>query len=175
MQFVDEEDHLSSGLRDFFQDGLEPVLKLASILGARDQGSHIERHNALVLEAFRHITVHDALRKPFGNRRFSYTRFSYENRIILGAAGKDLHHTPDLFVSADYRIELAAPRHFSEIAAVTGERLVFVFRILVGNALASPDINEYRENVVLRYAVAAQISPVPRRLPPMQRSANAPC
>ena len=42
MQLIDEQDDLALGLFDLGEDGLQPLLKFAAVLGARDQRAHVE-------------------------------------------------------------------------------------------------------------------------------------
>ena len=50
VQLVDEEDDLAVGLLDLLEHRLEAVLKLTAVLGARDQGGHVQLHQVLVLD-----------------------------------------------------------------------------------------------------------------------------
>ncbi len=46
---------------DLFEHRFQALFELAAVLGAGDQGAHIQLHQALVLEAFGHVAVDDAL------------------------------------------------------------------------------------------------------------------
>ena len=48
VQLVDEQDHLAAGLGDLLEDGLEPLLELAAVLGAGDERADVERDDAPV-------------------------------------------------------------------------------------------------------------------------------
>jgi hypothetical protein len=50
VELVDEQDDLAVGVLDLLEDGLEPLLELATELGARDERAEVERDDALVLE-----------------------------------------------------------------------------------------------------------------------------
>ena len=54
VQLVDE-DHRVLGLADLVHHGLQPLLELAAVLGAGHDGRQVERDDALVLEALRHL------------------------------------------------------------------------------------------------------------------------
>ncbi len=59
---VDEED--AAGLLDLVDDLLQPLLELAPILGAGDEGADIERDEALVLELIGDVAGDDPLHNP---------------------------------------------------------------------------------------------------------------
>ena len=50
MQLVDEDDVAALGRRDFLENGFQPLLEFAAVLGARDQRPDIQRDQVLVLE-----------------------------------------------------------------------------------------------------------------------------
>src|SRR5439155_941394 len=68
VQLVDEDDVPAFRLRDLLDDALQPLLELAAVLGAGDQGAEVEGDQMLVLERFRDIAVDDALGEPFADR-----------------------------------------------------------------------------------------------------------
>ena len=45
------------GLLDLLDDGLEPLLELAAVLGAGDQGAHVQGQEPLALERLGHVAV----------------------------------------------------------------------------------------------------------------------
>ena len=50
VNLVDEQHDLAVGVGDLFDDGLEAVLELSPVLGARNQGPHVQRHQEAVLQ-----------------------------------------------------------------------------------------------------------------------------
>ena len=107
VQLVDEEDDLAFLLREVVQHALQALLELAAELRAGDQRAHVEREDALVLEALRHLAVHDALREPLDDRGLADARLADQHGIVLGAPLQHLDRAADLVVAADHRIELA--------------------------------------------------------------------
>ena len=124
VQFVDEQDDVACALGELLQHGLEPFLEFAAILRAREQRARSSASKRLFFERLGHVALDDALREPFDNRGLADTRLADQNRIVFGAAGQHLDGAPDLFVSADHRIELVLPRLFGEIARVFLERVI---------------------------------------------------
>ena len=45
VQLVDEQDDLALGVLDLLEHGLEALLELAPVLGARDERAQVERHD----------------------------------------------------------------------------------------------------------------------------------
>ncbi len=123
---------------------------------ARDQRAQIEGDHPLVLEILRHVTAHDALRQPLGDRRLADAGLADQHRVVLRPARKDLHHPPDLFIAADDRVELALPRQLGEVAPILLERLVLVLGVGVGHALPSTNLGERLVDAIFRHAEARQ-------------------
>ena len=53
VELVDEQDDLAVAVLDLLEDGLEPLLELATELGAGDERAQVERDDALVLQPLR--------------------------------------------------------------------------------------------------------------------------
>ena len=108
----------------FGQHGLQALFELAAIFGAGDERAHVERHQLLVFERFRHVAVDDAQRQAFDDRGLADAGLADQHRIVLGAARQHLDGAADFFVAADDGIELAAARRFGEVAGVFLQRVV---------------------------------------------------
>ena len=76
MQFVDEQDDLPFGLRNFLQDGFQPVFEFAAILCAGDKRGQVQRHDAFGLQHVRHVAGDDPLGQAFDNRGFAHARLA---------------------------------------------------------------------------------------------------
>ena len=122
-------------LGELLEHGLEPLLELAAELGAGDERAEVEREEALVLEALRHVAVDDALREPLDDRRLADAGLADEHGIVLRPAREDLDDAADLLVAADHRVELALARGLGEVARVALQRLILVLGRLVGDAM----------------------------------------
>ena len=152
VQFVYEEDDLALALLDLVEHGLQPFLKLAAELGARDQRAHVERKDRVVLEPFRHVAAVDADSQPFDYGRLADAWLADQHRVVLRLAAQDADHAADLLVAADDRVELVVARGFDKVASVLLQHVVSVLRVVAGHALIAADLGQSPEEVLLRDA-----------------------
>ena len=145
VELVDEEDDLALRRGDLREHGLEPLLELAAVLGARDQRADVERPDALALQSLRHVAGDDALREPLGDRRLADAGLADQHRVVLRPAREHLDRAPDLLVAADHRVELARLGGGREVAAELRQRLVGSLGILRRHALAAAHLLERAE------------------------------
>ena len=143
-------------LGDFLDHRLEPILELAAVFRAGDQRAHVQRDDALVLQHGRHVAVEHADGQPLDDRGLADAGLADQHGIVLRAPGEHLHGPADLFVAADDRIDLALPGHLDQIAAVALQGLVFVLRVLIGDALAAANVFERVEDRVVIDAVGGE-------------------
>src|SRR5205085_1024231 len=83
---------------------------LAAVLGPGDERRDVEHHELLVLEGVGDVARDDALGEALDDSRLADAGLADEHRVVLGAPGQHLAHAADLGVTADDRVELAAPR-----------------------------------------------------------------
>ena len=162
VQLVNEEDDLPFRFLDLLQNRLEAIFKLAAVLGAGEHGAQVQGDHALVLQNFGYVAGDDALGQAFDDGGLAHAGFTDQHRIVLGAAGEHLHDTADFLVAADHRIELAAARQLVQVLGIALQRLVFRFRILVGDALIAAHGGERLEHGIVGGAVTGEqiVSPV---------------
>ena len=121
VQLVDKEDDVLA-LLDLVDSVLDPLLKLAAVLRARDHARQIERHDTLVAQVLGHLAVDDFQCQTLRDRGLAHAGLADQAGVVLGAAGKDLHNPFDLLFPADDRIDLAVPRRLRQIAREAVER-----------------------------------------------------
>ena len=138
MHLVDEQDDAALGRRDLGQDGFQPLLELAAIFGAGNQGAHVQRHDGLVAQGFGHVAVDDAQGQALDDGGLADAGFADQDGVVLGAAGQDLDGAADLFVAADDRVDLAVAGGQGQVAGVALQGVIAVFgaRAVGGLALA---------------------------------------
>src|SRR6185503_11812991 len=94
-------------------------------------------HDALFLEALRHVTAHDALSQALDDGGLAHARLADEDRVVLGPARQHLDDAAHLFVPTDDRVELALARVAGQVTAVALECLVSALWVLAGDALTA--------------------------------------
>ena len=139
VQFIDEQDDLALGLLHLVQHGFQPFLKLAPVLGARDQRAHVQRENGLVLQLLGDILLHDSLGKPLGNGGFANAGFADENGVVLRLPGQDTNNIPDFLIPSDHRVHLLLSCPLDQIGAVLFQRVVGSLRVIGGDTLIAAD------------------------------------
>src|SRR5271165_3091297 len=142
MEFVYEQDDLPLCLGNLLQHGLEPLLEFAPIFRSRDKRSEIERHDALLFEAFGHIAGYDASGQALDNSSLAHPRLADQHGVILGAAREHLNTTPDFRVPANNRVELVLRGQSGQVASVLFERFVGGFGICARYALIATDFGQ---------------------------------
>ena len=156
VELIDKQNDLAIGRCDLGQNGLESFLELAAELGSGDERAEIQRDDALVLQILGHISADNSLGESFGDCGLTNTRFTNENRIVLGAATQYLNDATDFFIPANDRVEFAKAGNFGEITAILLQCLVFAFRIRIGHALAAANLVECGHHTRSLNAVTAQ-------------------
>ena len=116
MDLVDEEDDISIGLHLVHQ-ALDAALKLAPELGARHQGGQVQQLDLLVAQLGRDLPPGDAQGQALGHGGFAHAGLADEAGVVLGPAGKDLHHPLDLLLPADDVVQLAVSGFGGQIGA----------------------------------------------------------
>jgi hypothetical protein len=145
VQLVDEEHDLALGLGDLLEDGLQPVLELAAVLGARDEGPEIEGHDPLVLERLGDVALDDALGEALDDRGLADAGLADQHGVVLGAAREHLDDAAHLVVAPDHRVELALAGRVGEVPPVLLEGLVAVLGVRVVDGLVAADVLEHLE------------------------------
>ena len=122
MHLVDKQDNVVSfgGLLDHV---LEALLKLAAILGARDQTRQVECPDILVHKVLGYVAGGDLLGQALDDGRLAHAGVTQDKRVVLGAARKDLHHALDFLFATNYRVELAVARLLREVSRKLLERV----------------------------------------------------
>ena len=140
VQLVDEEQDLALALADLLQHGLQPLLKLAPILGAGNQGAHVQGEDGLVLQALGHVAPDDSLGQALHDGGLAYAGLTDQDRVVLGLAGENADHVADLLVPADDRVHLLLPGSLYQIRAEALQGFVCVLRVVGGDALTAPNL-----------------------------------
>src|SRR5918994_1919559 len=114
VELVDEQDDVAA-LGDLLHHLLEALLELAAVLGARDERRQVERVDLLVLEQLRHVAVGDPLGEALHDSGLADARLAHQHRVVLRAAGEDLHDPLDLGLATHDRVQLAVGGELGEV------------------------------------------------------------
>ncbi len=125
VDLVDEEHHAGvlAGLGD---DGLQALLELAAVLGARHHEAEVQGVDALVHQAGRHQALVDLLGQALHDGRLAHARLAQQDGVVLPATAEDLDDALDLRLPADEVVEDAALGHLREVARELGEERVLL-------------------------------------------------
>src|SRR5580698_8021452 len=115
MQLVNEDDGILR-LHQFFHNGLQPLFELSAIFRSRHDQRKIERKNPLVGKKRWNLTVGDALRQPFHDRRLAHSGLADQHGIIFGTAAQNLDHAIHFTVPPHQWIELAVHGRLRQVA-----------------------------------------------------------
>ena len=115
VQLVDEQDDVAAGL-DLFENLLEPFLEITAVARTRHQRTEIEGVQLLAGQRLRHGVLGDGLSQALDDGGLADARFADEHRVVLGAAGQNLHHPFRLPLAADDRIETVVAGELREVA-----------------------------------------------------------
>ncbi len=136
VELVDEEDDVAA-LGDLFHHLLQALLELAAVLRAGDQGGQVERVDLLVLEQLRNLARVDPRGQALDHGGLADAGLAQQHRVVLGAAGEDLHDPLDLGFAADHRVELALLGEAGEVATELVEQFRRLFAALALTAAAA--------------------------------------
>jgi len=112
---VNKENHIAVTLQ-LGHDSLDTLLKLTAILGARNQGSEIEHHKALVEQRAADFLLLDTQCKTFHDGRFTHAGLANQDRVVLLPATEDLADALDFALAADNRVEFALLGQLGDVA-----------------------------------------------------------
>ena len=156
VQLVDEQDDAAFRFFDLVQNGLQALFKLAPVLGARDQGAHIQGKDGLVLQRGGHVALHDALGQPFGDGGLADAGLADEHGVVLALAGEDADDVADLVVPADDRVQLAAPGPLHQVGTVLFQRVIGLLRMVGSDPLVATDIGQRLKDALPGDVVGAE-------------------
>ena len=131
VELVDEEDGVVR-VPQLLDDLLEPLLELASVLGAGDERTDVERQDALVEQDVGHVAGDDPVGQALRDRRLAHARLPDQRGVVLGLPTEDLDDPLDLLLATDDRIELARAGRLGQVdpELVDGRRLAGALRLL---------------------------------------------
>src|SRR5690606_24229632 len=140
VQLIDKEDDTSFLLAQLIEHGFQTLLELTAKLGASDQRTHVQRQQALVLQAVRDLTVDDTLGQPLDDGGLAHAGLANQHRVVLGTPLRHLDASTDFVVASGHRIELAVLGALGHVDGVLVQRLPGRFAIEVVCRFAATQI-----------------------------------
>ena len=154
VDFIDEEDNVALALRHLVDHAFQTLLKLTLILRTGNQGAHVERIELLVLQVFRHIATQNPVGKAFHDGGLTGSWLTNQDWVVFCTAAQNLKHTPDLIVTPNHWVELAAAGGVDQVDGVFRQTLVVVLAALAVNALAVTQFEDGLLQTFLRHSHA---------------------
>ncbi len=131
VDLVDEQDRVGQ-LLELGHHRLQPLLEVAAIAGAGEQGAHVERVDHGFLEHLGHVALDDLARQALGDGGLADAGIADIERVVLRAAAQDLDGTVDLGAAADQRVDPAAQRLLVEVDGELLEGALILLLALFG-------------------------------------------
>ena len=103
---------------EFFQQVLEPLLKIAAVLGARNHRGHVQCQHPLAAQCRGDLAGCNRLGQRFSQGTFANARLAQQAGIVLLASAQNFYHAFQLFLPAQHRVQAALLRQAGQIAAV---------------------------------------------------------
>ena len=116
VDLVDEQDDVAAGA-DLLEHLLQALLEVAPVAAARHQRTQVEGVELLAVQRLGDVVGHDRLGQALDDRRLADAGLAHQHRVVLGAAGEDLHDPLHLAGAADDRVELLLAGELGEVAA----------------------------------------------------------
>ncbi len=111
VQLVDEENDAALGLPDLLEHRLQTLFKFAAVLRTGDQRAHIQRKDALVLQAF-------------GDGGLADAGFADQHRVVLRLPRENPDDVADLIVTADDGVQFVFAGPLDQVGAVFREGVI---------------------------------------------------
>ena len=124
MDLVDKQDRTGVFL-NLGNNALQALFEIPAVLGAGDQGAHVERVDRRVQQHLGHALLRDHPRQALGQRSLADPGLANVQRVVLTPAAENLHGPLDLDLAANQRIDLAVNGHLVEVRRKLFERRLF--------------------------------------------------
>src|SRR5690606_4808051 len=128
VDLVDEQDGLWA-LAQLVEQGLEALLEVTTVLGARQQSAEIKGINHAVSQQVRHLTIDNALGQAFGDGRLTHTGLSHQQWVVLTPTRQDLRYALHFRLTANQRINPPLTRLLIEVGRIGFQRITRADRL----------------------------------------------
>ena len=150
VNLVNKQDDVTA-LVNLLEHLLQTLLEVTAVTGARNQRAQVEGVKLLILQSLRHATIDDVQREPLHNGGLTNARLTNQNRVVLGAARKNLHNALDFLLAANNRIQLALTCSNGQVTTelIEHQRTGLVVTLLHTSAGSSTDRTLLRRTIGL--------------------------
>ena len=134
MNFINEENGVGVFLQ-LLQHPLQALLEIPPVLGARQQGPHVQGVYIGLGQDVRHIAFHHPPGQAFRNGGFTHPRFTHQEGVVLAAPAQGLDDPFQFLVPTDEGINLALQGQGIQVDGVVFQGAAFTpgfpFRFLL--------------------------------------------
>ena len=116
MDLVDKQDDVPA-LVNLLEHLLQALLKVTTVTRTRNKRTQVQGVKLLILQRLWNLAVNNVQGQALDNSGFTHTGFTDKNRIVLGAAGKNLHDALDFLLTPHHRIKLAVAGSLGQVPA----------------------------------------------------------
>ena len=121
MDLVDEQDGVRV-VAQLLDDAFQPLLEIATVLGAGQQRTHVQRIDIGLGQNLRDVAFNNAPGQALGDGCLADTGFADQQRVVLAPPAQGLDDALEFLVAADQRVDLALQRQRVEVDRVLLER-----------------------------------------------------
>ena len=107
-----------AGLLGVLHHGPDPFLKFPAELAARHHAGQVDGNQLLSSQGGGGLGAGHQLGQAFGHGALADAGLADQDRVILGAAGENLHHPLRFPLPADYRVQFAVFRRLGQVPSV---------------------------------------------------------
>ena len=154
VDLVDEQDDVAAGA-DLLEHLLQPLLEVAAVAGAGDEGAEVEGVELLARQRLGHVAGDDLLGQALDDGRLADAGLADQHRVVLRAPGEHLHDALHLAEAADHRVELLLAGELREVATELVEDLAAAL-VALGLRLRTGGRRRGGLRLALRALVAGQ-------------------
>ena len=120
MHLVQKENDIAV-LYHLFYHLFDALFKLAAVFAARYHTGKIQRQKPFILYRKGHVAGHDSGGKSLHHGGLAYAGLSHQTGIVLCPARKNLHHSRNLILPANHRVQFSFSGKSRQIPAVMVE------------------------------------------------------
>mmetsp|Transcript_2589 Transcript_2589/g.6071 ORF Transcript_2589/g.6071 Transcript_2589/m.6071 type:complete len:323 (-) Transcript_2589:776-1744(-) len=120
VELIDEENNLPVRVLHLLEHAFQPLLELALVLGAGNQGAHIQTENLALFQRLRYVASQNPLGQTLNYCSLTHSRLADETGVVLGPPRQHLHQPAYLLLSPDHRVQPPCASLGYKVFAVLG-------------------------------------------------------